>query len=248
MQDLKALVERVKVFSFDIDGTIIDSYSYMRDVIEILLLYLGVPANMLQPVSNDAVDEWYRLERSGTMDYSKMLIILLEAAGKRGLKLSPDAGEFDELLVEARVKASPTLPCAVRVLRELKNKGKVVVSVSGGDGVPGMKRKRIDQGELSKFFDEIIVVPEDAPSRVEALARVAEKYKASYSEVVHVDDRVEHANNVAEAGFQSILVKTGMFNPERPVNDGVIVLENLCQLYEALAGERPAVEVKRGRR
>lgn len=247
MQDLKQLVERVRVFSFDIDGTIVDSYSYMRDVIEILLLYIGVPASMLQPVADEAVEEWLGREKSGTMDYSKMLDILLEAAAKRGLKLSPDPREFTELLLEARVKASQTLPCAIRLLRELKSRGKVVVSVSGGDGVPGMKRRRMDLGELSKFFDEIIVVPEDAPSRVDALASLASKYGASFEEVAHVDDRVEHANSVAQAGFQSILVKTGMLNPEQSVDSRVVVIENLCQLYEAVAGEEAAKSAKRGR-
>ena len=235
MQDVKSLLESVKLFSFDIDGTIIDSYSYMRDVIEILLLYLGVPANMLQPISNDAVEEWYSREKSGTMDYSKMLDILLEAASKRGVSLKPQKEEFLELLTEARVKASQTLPCAIRVLRELKNQGKIVITVSGGDGIPGMKRRRLELGDLAKFFDEIAVIPEDYPSRIEALASLASKHGLKYSEVAHVDDRVEHANSIAEAGFKSILVKTGMLNSEVPVREDVLVIDNLCVIYESLA-------------
>lgn len=240
MQDLKQLVAEVKIFSFDIDGTVVDSYSYMRDVIEILLLYLGVPPSMLQDVSNVAVEEWHRLEVSGTMDYSRMAALLAEAASKRGLNLPSPTREFEELLLEARVKASPTLPCAVRLLRELKKLGKVVVSVSGGDGIPGMKKRRLELSDLSRLFDEVVVVPEDYPSRVEALAALASKYSASYSEVLHIDDRVEHANSVAEAGFRAAVVKTGMFNPAAPLRDDVVVLENLCTLYEVLTGEEGA--------
>ncbi|MEZ0345765.1 MAG: HAD family hydrolase [Infirmifilum sp.] len=247
MQDLKSLLDGVKLFSFDIDGTIIDSYSYMRDVIEILLLYIGVPPNMLQPVSNDALEAWYARERNGTMDYSKMPELLEEAAAKRGLKLNPKRDELYDLLTEARVKASPTLPCAIRLLRELKNIGKIVVTVSGGDGVPGLKRRRLELGNLSKFFDEIIVVPEDSPSRVEALVSLAFKYGLSYSEVAHIDDRVEFANMVSEAGFRALVVKTGMYNPEVRIREDVFVIDNLCAIYEILSPsqEKPSNSSRR---
>jgi len=244
MQDLKSLVESVKMFSFDIDGTIIDSYSYMRDVIEILLLYLGVPPGMLQPVSNMAVEAWYEREKNATMDYSRMYDLLIESAEKNGITLIGKREEFNELLLEARVKASQTLPCAVRVLRQLKAIGKIVVTVSGGDGVPGMKRKRIELGGLSKFFDLIAVVPEDYPSRIEALARLASQYGLSYNEVAHIDDRAEYVNSIAEAGFKAVLVKTGMLNTSIPLRDDIIVLDNLCILYETLVGKEQAAKEK----
>ena len=53
MATLEKIVNDAKVFSFDIDGTLLDSYTYMRDVIQILLLYIGVPANMLEMLTDE---------------------------------------------------------------------------------------------------------------------------------------------------------------------------------------------------
>lgn len=232
---MEKVLAEVKVFSFDIDGTLLDSYTYMRDVLQILLLYIGVPAGMLEMVTDDVYKSWYDLEKRGVFDYGKMHLFLEEFARKYAVPVRYDVKEFQDLLLEARVKGSEPYRCAVKLLSELKERGKIVVSVSGGDGVPGMKRRRIEEGVPVKLFDKILVVPEDAPSRVEALNAVREEFGVSNEEVLHVDDRPQHAAEAYSAGFKAMVVKTGFYDPYFRLPDGVLVVDDLCAVLDALS-------------
>lgn len=230
------MLEGARLVSLDFDGTLVDSYSRMREVLEVLLLYLGVPAEMLDLVCDSALGEWLERERRGGMDYARLLELLTEAAARAGIAVAGERREFEELLLEARTLASSPMPCAEELLSALKGRGKVVACVSGGDGVPSMKRRRLEASGLAKFLDEVVVVGEDAPSLVDALASLAAKHGLSRAEVVHVDDRPSQANAAAESGFGAVLVKTGMYDPYARVREGVAVVDNLCSLYRALLG------------
>ena len=77
MSIIASLLSRSRVISFDFDGTLVDSYTYMRDVLELLLLRLGTPPNMLQMVSEAAYQEWLNRERANAMNYAGLADLLL---------------------------------------------------------------------------------------------------------------------------------------------------------------------------
>ncbi|MCC6004221.1 MAG: HAD family hydrolase [Thermofilum sp.] len=232
MSTLESIINSAKVFSFDIDGTLIDSYTYMRDVIQILLLYLGVPASMLEMLTDEVYRSWYELEKEGVLDYGKFHYLLEDFARKHSVSVRYDVGSFQELLFEARVKGSELCRCAVKLLSELKKRGKIVVSVSAGDGVPGMKHKRIIESGLAPLFDRILVVQEDVPSRVEAWMKLEEEFKTPRDEIVHVDDRPRLALEAFNAGLKAIVVKTGFYDPYFNLPGSIPAVDSLCTLLD----------------
>jgi FMN phosphatase YigB (HAD superfamily) len=239
MAALEKIVSGAKVFSFDIDGTLLDSYTYMRDVIQILLLYIGVPANMLEMLTDEVYMKWYELEKQGVMDYGKFHVFLEDFARKYSINVKYDVEKFKELMIEARIRGSQPYKCAFKLLAELKKAGRKVVSVSGGDGVPGMKYKRIAESGLAQFLDKIIVVYEDVPSRVDGLINVAEELGVQREEIVHVDDRAKFALEVYNAGFKAIVVKTNFFDPYYSLPEEIPVVDSLCTILDIIAKTPP---------
>ena len=237
MSEVAEVFSKVKVVSFDFDGTLVDSYSYMKDVLELMLLHMGAPPNMLQMISERAFQKWLDRERENAMNYAELAGLLLESARESGVQLPPPPPDFNELLLEARIRATQPYPCALQLLRHLKGEGRVVVAVSGDDGIPGFKRQRLEASGLLRFFDKVVVIPADAPSRIDALLAVAEEFNADPSEVVHVDDRREVAQQVAEAGFKAVLVKQGMYR-EGPAIPGVLEVDHLCTILDALGARK----------
>jgi len=234
MGELAEVFSRAKVVSFDFDGTLVDSYSYMKDVLELMLLHMGTPPNMLQMVSGRAFQKWLERESENAMNYAELADLLLDSARESGIQLPPPPPDFNELLLEARIRATQPYPCALQLLRTLKERGKILVKVSGDDGIPGFKRQRLEASGLLRLFDRVVVVPEDSPSRIDALLAIAEEFKADASEVMHVDDRREVAQQVAEAGFRAVLVKQGMYR-EGSVIPGVLEVDSLCAVLDVLS-------------
>ena len=102
--------------------------------------------------------------------------------------------------------------------------------------MPGMKYKRILESGLARFFDRIIVVYEDAPSRVEGLMKLAEELGVAREEIVHVDDRPKYALEVYNAGFRAMVVKTNFYDPYFDLPREIPVIDSLCTLLDVVAG------------
>ncbi|MEM0235945.1 HAD family hydrolase [Thermofilum sp.] len=237
MSALKDILAEAKIISFDFDGTLVDSYTYMKDVIELMLLHMGTPPNMLQLVSEPAYQEWLELEKANAMNYANFALLLIEAARRNGLVLPSPPPDFNALLLEARIQATRPYPCAVQLLKILKAEGKIIVSVSGDDGIPGFKEKRIEASGLARFFNKVIVIPSGLLSRIEALLEIAKEYGVEPSDVLHIDDRREVVLQIMQAGFNAILVRSGMYAEARSIHE-VPEVDSLCSILEVLSGNR----------
>ncbi len=171
----------VKIISFDIDGTLLDSYTgiplFYKDLFikenKLLTRRKNIDFRMVCRAEGMADelgllrDEWW----------SKIL----------GIR---DRVLFTELLVrywKYRIEHSKLLPGALKVLLGFRRAGFKVISISYGDDILGLKRYRIALYGLERFFDEIIIINDDVPTRSEAIKYILWKYRPE--KLVVVDDK-----------------------------------------------------------
>lgn len=165
------------VVALDYDGVLVDSYRgveafYREDARELLgiseaeaelLLY----AEFLAEGSGLMREDWWP-------------------------KLIPGLSEdlYDKLITrywERRIERTVVLPGVRSALERLSAEGAVIAHVGFRDDIYGLKRERVRMDGLSEFFDEIVVVGEDYPSRAAALSALIEKYKPE--RLYYVDDK-----------------------------------------------------------
>jgi len=173
----------VEVISFDIDGTLIDSYSgiplFYREL-------LSRREEILGTTPRDDLDLHTICRAEGMADE---LGLLREDWWGRILGIQ-DPIVFTELLLQYwnyRIEHSRLLPGATKILSGFRRSGFKVVSISYGDDILGLKRYRISLAGLEKYFDDVIVVRDDIPSRRDAFEYIMKKYRPE--RIIVVDDK-----------------------------------------------------------
>jgi len=188
-----------KVFVFDFDGTLVDSYSCLPEIYRRIADKLGLKER----------DEFVRraLEYEDEQDY-------LRNYDRRkwwprlfkefGLNVSEE--DLDELLNEFwedRTRLSRVIDGVRQILDFLKSKGIINVILAGSDGQRGVKRMRIEGSGISNYFDDIIIVGEDVGDRCEALGILMEKYGVKQDDIVVVDDKPSPINEISRC-FENV--------------------------------------------
>ncbi|WP_290901284.1 HAD family hydrolase [Ferroglobus sp.] len=190
------MVDR-KIFIFDFDGTLVDSYSCLPEIYKSIAVKVGLKGESVTEFVKRALEYenlWDYLENYDRKSWWTMLF------AEFNLKLDNKA--LEDLLRfywVMRAEKSFVVENCAETLEVLKNKGKRLVIVAGNDGLKSIKRMRIKKSGLSKYFDEIFIVGEDAKNRVEAIKIVANKYNVNFGEIVFVDDKPSAINEVKNA-------------------------------------------------
>ncbi len=162
---------------FDIDGVLIDSYQgikvFYQEISSIIKDFDKIDGEVLF---------YYEM-------YAEGLGVLRSEWWPRVMCwLSRE--KLDELIKiywEYRMKYSKLMPGTEYTLQRLKEIGVFVGSVSYKDDISGLKRERIKSFGLDKYFDEIIIVGEDFPSRSSGVKYLMEKY--GFKHVFYIDDK-----------------------------------------------------------
>ncbi|MEM2744564.1 MAG: HAD hydrolase-like protein, partial [Nitrososphaerota archaeon] len=151
-----------KLFAFDFDGTLVDSYSCLNNVWKKVGKNLGLKNKDLNNFIKIALKE----EDKGDLlkKYDRSIYI------KNALnKLGYSEKEFNlkkavMIYWKERTYGTKILSCSIKLFNFLKNKNRIITSVSESDGLPSLKKNRIKASGLANFFNDIIIVGEDVES------------------------------------------------------------------------------------
>lgn len=217
-----------KLVVFDIDGVLVDSYS------GIPVFYEKILPDMF------GIDE----------EYARFLLYMeyiYDQAGMLREEWWPKYLEIDEQILsyllakywEVRIETSKLEPGAGNVLKNLKNKGWIIGSVSYRDDIYGLKLWRIKDLGLYDFFEDIIVVGEDISSRIEGIKILTRKYNPKT--IVYVDDKIQNLYRILGKLENIVLVwyKYSWINGllEKHINSSKIyMVYNMYELEKLLDG------------
>ena len=218
-----------RLYAFDFDGTLVDSYSCLPAVWRRIGEYLNLEESFLDLFVKYVLIEEDLGDVRGEHDVSKWV---RRALDKLKLEIDFNSEELAALYWKYRIEGTTVLPCVEDILKVLKEKECIVASVSGDDGVKSLKKKRIMQSGLSRFFDNIIVAGEDVPGKGDAMVLLADKYGLSRRECVLIDDKPGPINDVSKKGFPTIKVDFKCILKEAWKDEcsPTVRLRNICEL------------------
>jgi putative hydrolase of the HAD superfamily len=223
-----------KLFAFDFDGTLVDSYTCLNKVWKKVGKHLGLKNNEL----NNFIEIALKEEDKG--DFLKIYdrsIQIKNALNKLGYsKMDFNLKQIVRIYWNERTYNTKVLPCSIKLLKFLKNKNRIIISVSESDGLPSLKKERIKASGLAKFFNDIIIIGEDVKNIKIALMRLANKYNLKRKECVFINDKPEPINEASRFGFVTIKVDFESILKEAwkiPCNPSLRI-KNLCMLFKLL--------------
>ncbi len=197
----------IVLYVFDFDGTLVDSYSCLPSVWMKIASLLGVPGERVKDFIREVLVEEDIGESTSSFTSNRVPLWVQRALGRLGLDVPRvDWEALTNVFWEERTRGTRVLPCAREILEYLRSRGRLVASVSGGDGVKSMKRRRIRESGLEKYFSDIVVSGEDVASKVDALNLLLRKYGLGKNQLLFIDDKVEPINRAAKAGYLTVRV------------------------------------------
>ena len=183
-----------KVFVFDFDGVLVDSYSCLPSVYDYIAQYVGLEGKLRKKFIEKAIRLEDEQDALGNYEKRTWWPILFREFG-----ISIDESKLNQLIEifwNKRAEQSKIIENCENILKLLKKKGKILIIMAGNDGIVGMKKRRIEKSGLAHFFDEIFVVGEDIKDRIEGINLIIRKYNVAPNQIVVVDDKPSPINEI----------------------------------------------------
>jgi len=183
----------LRIFIFDFDGVLVDSYSCLPLLYEHIAQYIR-----LKNISKEFIERALKYEDEqdamGNYNRKRWWPMLFN-----DFQVDMDERELDELLHifhKERIKQTKIIEGAIDTLKWLKIREAVSIIIAGNDGQPSMKKERIEKSGLAEFFEDIFIIGEDVKDREEGLKSIMEKYNVSESQMVFIDDKPAPINEI----------------------------------------------------
>jgi putative hydrolase of the HAD superfamily len=227
---------RWKLFVFDFDGVLVDSYSCLPVIYELLAEHLELGKKVDYFVQRAITYEDME-DAKGNYDRRKWW-----PAFFREFDPSFSEGSLDGLLKDFwrhRIRLTSIMEGARELLVFLKERGSKISIICGSDGQPSMKKRRIKESGLSRFFGHILIVGEDVSDRKQGFSILLEKFRVTGKETVFIEDKPDPINEVRSINNSISTFKVEFDGPLKLAWSGNCVssfkIKSLVELKQYLA-------------
>lgn len=187
-------LSKQKMLVFDFDGTLVDSYTCLPDVYGSIAQELGLQGDVARKFAEAMVKAEDQQDVLGNYDRHTWWS---EVFGQFGIDTTHERlKRLISTYWELRTSRSKIINQSEKILQSLKNRGILTIACAG-DGRFGNKRKRIEKSGLGTFFDEVIIIGEDAENLTQAVKSLVEKHGITAREVIVFDDKPFSINEIS---------------------------------------------------
>ncbi|MGQ4832590.1 MAG: HAD family hydrolase [Candidatus Asgardarchaeia archaeon] len=225
----------VKGVAFDFDGTLVDSYNCLSEVYSKLLDMFDLTESEKKQIIKIFIFREDLYDWEDVFEYRKRIIMFRNTFLKFGIQLDDDSlkGIFKRYW-ELRTLLSKVREGAQKVLEDLKQMNLKLAIISGNDELPDLKRIRIEESGLHKFFDKIYIVKDNIDSKYDGILKFSKDFGVLPEEIIFVDDKPRCIDEVAKTGAITILLRfNGPLKMSWNTNvDNTLIAENLEEVLE----------------
>jgi len=202
-------VQANTIVAFDFDGVLVDSYSCLPKIYETIAKEIGIKdvKSFIRVMLNfeDIMDYF------GIWDRRLWFSLILRSSKIR----NSDTEKLVSTYWNLRIRHSIVKSESIEVLKKLNAMKIPTYIVSGSDGIPGMKYRRVVASGLDKLVRDVLVysVYEKVRSLAEALLKIKEKHLAA--KVFYVDDKPKNLVEASKVKVNTVLYK---YKPPLPTS------------------------------
>lgn len=177
---------RKKLFAFDFDGTLVDSYICLPYVYASIAHRIGLNGDFIGKFVDEMIKGEDKQDLLRSFNRHEWWPTVFE---QFDIHLSRESLiQLVKIYWDERAKNSKIIGSGEQLLNMLKS-GALLTSISGGDGKYGNKKERIQKSGLGIYFEEIVVIGEDVQNLTQAVLLLIDKYCLTEDKVIVIDDK-----------------------------------------------------------
>jgi putative hydrolase of the HAD superfamily len=188
--------ETWRVFAFDFDGVLVDSYFCLPSVYSDIAGHLGLENSTEEFVERALKyeDEQDMVENYDRKSWWPMLC--------KEFQVNVDEeklGELVQIYWMKRSEQSKIITGTIEALERLQDRGATLIILAASDGQLNMKRTRVEKSGLSGFFNDILIITDDVVNVEDAIGSVMKKYGVLMNEIAFINDKPAPINRISQS-------------------------------------------------
>lgn len=196
-----------RMFVFDFDGTLADSYACLPEVYASIADHVGLQGEKLHEFANQMVRREDQQDLLGNYDRHAWWPAVFE---QFGIRISEkQLMKLVRMYWKQRAIKSKVMDHTEETLKWLKARGILAIACRS-DGKYGNKKERIQESGLAALFNKVVIVGQDVENFTQALQLLMTKYDINRDKVMFFDDKPFAINEISE-NLQNVTTVTVNF-------------------------------------